>query len=647
MSGTDTTSSTTSGEQTSTITGTATATGAYTTSSTTSGTTQSTSTVSSSYQLQLSAAGDSSVIDGNSWSLSLDVQDGGGVPVNVTIDWGDGYTSEWGVSNALSDVSTVMAHQFADPVFGPGGEGPPAPPPPEFLVDVKAVDANGANREVELAVRLVPKVTIAATDAKAAERTGGDGHFQVTRTGSLDNPLTVSYTIGGTAINGTDYTQIGSSVTIAAGVASATVTIHVLSDGSNDGVETSILTLAPQAGVYVVGTPASATVSMLDIESQVFKVSFLDDNRIYRDPTPTTYNAWFPPYYTAPQWVIGPVGKVAPVSYTSGADPNGNDVLHAGAQMNVPTGWTDYYPSTMAKAAGTSGYDLTPGAATMSNGYLTVQDEAAVKPFDNYANYYSAFTLSWKISVDGGTTWVDVGQSTNPLYVTWKSPATTLYETVLQVGTVGATGKVTEADIVNGVFSQFATLSVIPRGGTKALVYDHTPEAALGTDASPDTAAELLAFGHGNCDSWSEFFNLTLESQGVSTAAERLIVPINGFAFGGYYIPYTVQFMVGGIVFNAPGGPYKGVPTGYDWNYPDDTGKTTPLPSQGHGSPVNIFYHHAIVVYSGTIFDPSYGKWFNSLSAWEEASVSALAVSVKGNYYLDKRNPGDSLMELQ
>ncbi len=551
---------------------------------------------------------------------------------------------------ATKNFTYAMCEQARRIVAALTGEGPPAPPPPEFLVDVKAVDANGANREVELAVRLVPKVTIAATDAKAAERTGGDGHFQVTRTGSLDNPLTVSYTIGGTATNGTDYTQIGSSVTIAAGAASATVTIHVLSDGSNDGVETSILTLAPQAGVYVVGTPASATVSLLDIEAQLFNVSFLDDNRIYRDPTPATYNDWFPPYYAAPQWVVGPVGKTAPVSYTSGADPSGNDVLHAGASIYVPTGWSAYYPNVMIKAAGTSGYDLTPGAAAMSNGYLTVQDEAAVKPFDISANYYSAFTLSWKISADGGATWLNVGQSTNPLYVTWKTPATTLYETVLQVGTIGASGMLAENGVVNGVFAQFATLSITPRTGSTALIYNHLVEAALGGTA-PNTLAELLAFGHGDCDSWAAFLQATLLSQGVTAGNSELIVPADHFIWTGGW-PITAQFTVNNVNFNPIGYVFPGAPVGYYWAdgaAPTGPGGMILEGSIGQGRPTvnkpgQTFNHHAVVTYGGKIFDPSYGTTFDTLSMWEDASVVALAAEIGTTYYYKVRNPGDNMM---
>ena len=52
----------------------------------------------------------------------------------------------------------------------------------------------------------LPKVSIAANLPNASETGPTIGQFTVSRTGSTASPLTVNYTIGGTATNGTDYT---------------------------------------------------------------------------------------------------------------------------------------------------------------------------------------------------------------------------------------------------------------------------------------------------------------------------------------------------------------------------------------------------------------------------------------------------------
>ncbi|MGH7893369.1 MAG: hypothetical protein ACREQL_01810, partial [Candidatus Binatia bacterium] len=61
-----------------------------------------------------------------------------------------------------------------------------------------------------------PVVTIQATDASASEVGPATGTFTLTRTGSTASALGVSYTIGGTAVNGGDYTAISAGVTFGA-----------------------------------------------------------------------------------------------------------------------------------------------------------------------------------------------------------------------------------------------------------------------------------------------------------------------------------------------------------------------------------------------------------------------------------------------
>jgi hypothetical protein len=73
---------------------------------------------------------------------------------------------------------------------------------------------------VTIADQPVPIVTIVATDASASEAGLDTGTFTFSRTGDTTASLTVSYSIGGSAIHGTDYELIFSPVTIPAGQAS-------------------------------------------------------------------------------------------------------------------------------------------------------------------------------------------------------------------------------------------------------------------------------------------------------------------------------------------------------------------------------------------------------------------------------------------
>ena len=62
---------------------------------------------------------------------------------------------------------------------------------------------------VTIADNDLPAVTIAATDASAAEVGPDGGAVTLTRTGILTSPLVVKLTLTGTATNGTDYTTGG------------------------------------------------------------------------------------------------------------------------------------------------------------------------------------------------------------------------------------------------------------------------------------------------------------------------------------------------------------------------------------------------------------------------------------------------------
>ena len=110
----------------------------------------------------------------------------------------------------------------------------------------------------------LPTVTIAATDANAAEANRDPGTFVVTRNGSsLAAPLTVNYSLSGSATNGTDYDNLTGSVTIAAGQASATITLRPVDDASIETTESATVTLAASPG-YLLGATTAATVSIID-----------------------------------------------------------------------------------------------------------------------------------------------------------------------------------------------------------------------------------------------------------------------------------------------------------------------------------------------------------------------------------------------
>ena len=108
----------------------------------------------------------------------------------------------------------------------------------------------------------LPTVTIAATDANAAELNRDVALFRVTRTGATTTALTVNYAISGTATNGSDYDTLSGSVTIPVGASFATITTTPIDDTAVEANETVVLTLSANAA-YNLGTARTATATIV------------------------------------------------------------------------------------------------------------------------------------------------------------------------------------------------------------------------------------------------------------------------------------------------------------------------------------------------------------------------------------------------
>ena len=91
----------------------------------------------------------------------------------------------------------------------------------------------------------------------------------LTRTGALAHAVTVVYILSGAAAPGTDFAPLpgylttSGTVTLAAGQASTNLAVQPLADASAEGPEAVTLQLAADP-LYLVGSPAAATVTILD-----------------------------------------------------------------------------------------------------------------------------------------------------------------------------------------------------------------------------------------------------------------------------------------------------------------------------------------------------------------------------------------------
>jgi Calx-beta domain/PKD domain len=111
----------------------------------------------------------------------------------------------------------------------------------------------------------VAVVSISAADASIIE--GGDPtSFTISRTGATNLNLTIQYTAGGTATNGSDYTSLPGTIVISSGQSSVTVPLTPTDDSTAEPDETVVVTLQSTAD-YTLGTASSATVTLFDNDS--------------------------------------------------------------------------------------------------------------------------------------------------------------------------------------------------------------------------------------------------------------------------------------------------------------------------------------------------------------------------------------------
>jgi hypothetical protein len=109
----------------------------------------------------------------------------------------------------------------------------------------------------------VPTVSIVASAPTAYESGPQRGALEITRTGGTTTNLSVSFAIGGTAVNGTDYQTIASPVTIGSGSSSAYVVITPIVRQMVLGTRTVVLSLQ-SSSQYSLGAQTSGTVSIED-----------------------------------------------------------------------------------------------------------------------------------------------------------------------------------------------------------------------------------------------------------------------------------------------------------------------------------------------------------------------------------------------
>ncbi len=120
--------------------------------------------------------------------------------------------------------------------------------------------ANYGNSHATILLNL-PSVQIVASDPTATEADLDPGRFQVKRNGCLDAPMTIFYSVSGTAKPGVDYRLPRGEVTIKAGLRVADIPVVPLGNTLQVDGATVIVDLVPEP-YYGIGDTSTATVTI-------------------------------------------------------------------------------------------------------------------------------------------------------------------------------------------------------------------------------------------------------------------------------------------------------------------------------------------------------------------------------------------------
>ena len=131
-----------------------------------------------------------------------------------------------------------------------------------LTLEVTDDDGDSATDSVVVTVNPANQVTVTVSTAQANEAGPTDAQFTVSRTGDTSAPVTVQYTVAGTALAGTDYAALPGVVTIEAGSSTAIVGVTPIDDAAFESNESVILTLTANAA-YSLGSPTAATVTIV------------------------------------------------------------------------------------------------------------------------------------------------------------------------------------------------------------------------------------------------------------------------------------------------------------------------------------------------------------------------------------------------
>jgi hypothetical protein len=212
---------------------------------------------------------------------------------------------------------------------------------------------SGRDVAVSITDNDLSSVAVTAAGTAVEGPTPTNATFQLARSGlgNYSAPLTVSFTINGTAVAGTDYNLTGGAVTlnatsgegtaiIPAGQAQVFLTVVPVNNGATEADRTVQLNVGA-SGNYLAGSPSSATLPLLDDDSIDYFTEYFESSAAFdlngQSITFTPANGSF----TASRAVVSafPSGTSSFSTFTENSTAMGNGSIGGGS---VDDGWWNH-----------------------------------------------------------------------------------------------------------------------------------------------------------------------------------------------------------------------------------------------------------------------------------------------------------------
>jgi hypothetical protein len=217
--------------------------------------------------LSISTSGNGTINRGSSGGFIVDRGSNTSQPVTVNYTLGGTATPGTDYTAPTTGTLTIPAGQSSGtiPVSVPAANSNQPKPAQSIVLTVQPGSGYSLGNPAPTSTLTIPAyspgtVAIAPIGGNTT-LSGSNVGFTITRTGDTSQPLSVPYTLSGTAQSGTDYTPIPNTVTIPAGQSSATVPLTAIAPNGSAAQPAKTLTVTVPDGTNYTAQAGNNTVS--------------------------------------------------------------------------------------------------------------------------------------------------------------------------------------------------------------------------------------------------------------------------------------------------------------------------------------------------------------------------------------------------